>query len=550
MRGGGTVNADGFGVGWYPTATGTPVALPAGRADLDRPDPARAGRGDRAPARCWRRSRSRDGRHAGRRDGRRAVRRRAVAVQPQRRGAPAGRTRSAELAGALPVRDLLTLEAPTDAALLWALVRHRLRAGARLAEALAATVGRGRRRGPGLPAQPAAHRRHVGRGHDRGATRCRCAAAGGAVLVASEPLDDDPGWQPVPDRALRAWPRRRRRTSRAPLTECNRTLAIGEDTDERVTAGDPSAGADLDRALRADVRTGLTADPKWLPPKWFYDARGSELFEEITRLPEYYPTRAERAILAARAADDRRGHRREDAGRARLGLVGEDPAAARRATAARRAGHVRAAGRVGDARCGSPTARSPPTTRGCGCTASSATSPVTWTALPDRRRPAGGVPRRHHRQPAAGRAGRRSWPPCARRWSPAMAAARHRPGQGPGGAGAGLRRRGRGDRRVQPQRAAGDQPRAWTPTSTWTRSPTWRCWDPEQEWIEMRLRARRPMRGHGPARSTWTVDFAAGEEMRTEVSAKFRPDGHRGRAGRGRLRGRRSAGPTRTACSG
>jgi L-histidine Nalpha-methyltransferase len=50
-------------------------------------------------------------------------------------------------------------------------------------------------------------------------------------------------------------------------------------------------------ALREDVRTGLTSNPKWLPPKWFYDARGSELFEEITRLPEYYPARAERAIL-------------------------------------------------------------------------------------------------------------------------------------------------------------------------------------------------------------------------------------------------------------
>ncbi len=53
----------------------------------------------------------------------------------------------------------------------------------------------------------------------------------------------------------------------------------------------------LAEALRADARTGLTASPKHLPPKWFYDARGSELFEEITRLPEYYPTRAERAAL-------------------------------------------------------------------------------------------------------------------------------------------------------------------------------------------------------------------------------------------------------------
>ena len=57
------------------------------------------------------------------------------------------------------------------------------------------------------------------------------------------------------------------------------------------------------RALRDDVRAGLTADPKWLPPKWFYDARGSELFEEITRLPEYYPTRAEREILQARSGE-------------------------------------------------------------------------------------------------------------------------------------------------------------------------------------------------------------------------------------------------------
>lgn len=49
--------------------------------------------------------------------------------------------------------------------------------------------------------------------------------------------------------------------------------------------------------MATDVRTGLTATPKTLLPKYFYDARGSELFDEITRLPEYYPTRTERAIL-------------------------------------------------------------------------------------------------------------------------------------------------------------------------------------------------------------------------------------------------------------
>jgi L-histidine N-alpha-methyltransferase len=61
--------------------------------------------------------------------------------------------------------------------------------------------------------------------------------------------------------------------------------------------------SDLARSLRDDVRAGLTAPAKWLPPKWFYDARGSELFEEITRLPEYYPTRAERAVLTAHATE-------------------------------------------------------------------------------------------------------------------------------------------------------------------------------------------------------------------------------------------------------
>ncbi len=57
------------------------------------------------------------------------------------------------------------------------------------------------------------------------------------------------------------------------------------------------------QALEADVRGGLGATPKTLPPKWFYDDRGSELFDEITRLPEYYPTRRERAILDAHGAE-------------------------------------------------------------------------------------------------------------------------------------------------------------------------------------------------------------------------------------------------------
>lgn len=61
--------------------------------------------------------------------------------------------------------------------------------------------------------------------------------------------------------------------------------------------------ADVRAALAADVASGLTSTPKELPPKWFYDERGSDLFDQITRRPEYYPTRCERRILEDRAAD-------------------------------------------------------------------------------------------------------------------------------------------------------------------------------------------------------------------------------------------------------
>jgi L-histidine N-alpha-methyltransferase len=60
---------------------------------------------------------------------------------------------------------------------------------------------------------------------------------------------------------------------------------------------------DAAAALRADARAGLTSTPKTLPPRWFYDERGSELFDEITRLPEYYLTSAERSVLQTHAAD-------------------------------------------------------------------------------------------------------------------------------------------------------------------------------------------------------------------------------------------------------
>lgn len=60
--------------------------------------------------------------------------------------------------------------------------------------------------------------------------------------------------------------------------------------------------ADMRLSLEHDVRLGLGAPQKELPPKWFYDTRGSQLFEDITHLPEYYPTRREREILEREAS--------------------------------------------------------------------------------------------------------------------------------------------------------------------------------------------------------------------------------------------------------
>ncbi|WP_169789977.1 L-histidine N(alpha)-methyltransferase [Streptacidiphilus melanogenes] len=71
----------------------------------------------------------------------------------------------------------------------------------------------------------------------------------------------------------------------------------------RFTLDDRLPADHLAKALRNDVASGLTAEPKSLPPKWFYDAHGSELFEQITHLAEYYPTRAEQEILTRRAPE-------------------------------------------------------------------------------------------------------------------------------------------------------------------------------------------------------------------------------------------------------
>jgi glutamine amidotransferase len=206
MRGGGAVNADGFGAGWYPPAGGDDGApVPPARYRSDRPIWTDTGFAALAAVTVGT-----------------AV---LAAVRSATAGMPVTTTGAAPCAGgqwlfshngvvrgwpesvtgiaaALPVRDLLTLDAPTDAALLWALVRHRLRQGDDPGVALAETVltvaaaaAPGSRLnllltdGTAIWATTWTHALSV-------------RAAPGAVTVASEPTDAGPGWVPVPDRHL------------------------------------------------------------------------------------------------------------------------------------------------------------------------------------------------------------------------------------------------------------------------------------------------------------------------------------------------------------
>jgi dimethylhistidine N-methyltransferase len=70
-----------------------------------------------------------------------------------------------------------------------------------------------------------------------------------------------------------------------------------------LTQDAPKNARSIDPAFHHDIVTGLSRSPKATPPTWFYDRRGSELFEAITDLPEYYPTRTETALLARHGAD-------------------------------------------------------------------------------------------------------------------------------------------------------------------------------------------------------------------------------------------------------
>jgi len=336
----GTVNADGFGVGWY--ADGDPVPARYRRAapiwaDSSFTDVARVTR-SRAVLAAVRSAT--EGTEPGE-----------AAAAPYAAGrwlfshngaAPGWPGALAGLAAELPAADLLELEARCDSAVIWALVLRRLRAGAGPAAALAATVD-------SLAAAdvPGRFNLLLTDGETIAATAagdslCYLAGTSG-VVVASEPADDQPGWTEVPDgsvleattgavevRPIGAVPLGSAAQRAAPQDTAAQDTAA-QDTAARGAAplapraaatvstgavgergrGSAAGGAVvlerrlpdgfLARSLEQDAQTGLTAVPKSLPPKWFYDERGSELFDKITQLDEYYPTRAERAILRATA---------------------------------------------------------------------------------------------------------------------------------------------------------------------------------------------------------------------------------------------------------
>ena len=274
------------------------------------------------------------------------------------------------------------------------------------------------------------------------------------------------------------------------------------------------------RTRCASTPTGPALDPRTSRRSGSTTTAASQLFDEITRLPEYYPTRCERAILVERAHEIAQRDRRRHARRARIGNVGEDADPARRAA---RRGHdhalravrreradVARRGRRG--RAGVPGAST--------CTRSSATSTLTsarsraaagGSSRSSAGRSATSLPRRAGRVPARGRRRARS-----RRLLPA----RSRPRQGRRSPRSRVRRRAGRHRRVQQERARGDEPRARRRLRRRRASSTSRCSSTRRERIEMRLRSTDAHTVQVRALEL-DVPFAAGEEMRTEVSAKF-----------------------------
>jgi dimethylhistidine N-methyltransferase/ergothioneine biosynthesis protein EgtC len=303
----GTVNADGFGVGWYPNETDEADAT---GGDAGFPRPARY----RRAVPIWA--------DANLPELARTIRSHAVLAAV--RSATEGTTQDESAAapfrdgrwlfshnGAVPdwtrlptdltPAEMLALDAHSDSALLWAMTVRRLRQGEPPAGALAAVIRQV------ATARPTARLNLLlTDGHTIAATAWGDTlwyrTGPSTALVASEP-DDAPGeWREVPDRSLLL-----------ATTAGVRIIPLHAEhphhkephpmTDGGFTLTDRLPADYFTATLHADVRDGLGSAPRTLPPKWFYDKRGSDLFEQITRLPEYYPTRVEQEILTRRAPE-------------------------------------------------------------------------------------------------------------------------------------------------------------------------------------------------------------------------------------------------------
>ena len=277
---------------------------------------------------------------------------------------------------------------------------------------------------------------------------------------------------------------------------------------------------DIERALRADVRRGLTAQPKELPPKWFYDDRGCELFDAITRLPEYYPTETERAILRANAAEIARA-----SGADTLVELGSGTSDKTRTL-------LDAMARSGQLARFVPFEVNEATLRTAADQIAAAYPGIDVHAVVgDFEHHLGELPRGGTRLVAFLGSTIGNLDPAGRATFFAEVAAGLAPGDAlllgtdlvkdPGrlvaayddaaGVTADFNRNVL--RVLNRELDADFAPDAFAHVARW---------DPENEWIEMRLRAEREMavRVRG---LDLTVDFARGEQMRTEISAKFRP---------------------------
>jgi L-histidine Nalpha-methyltransferase len=278
----------------------------------------------------------------------------------------------------------------------------------------------------------------------------------------------------------------------------------------------------LSRALRADARAGLSGSPKTLPSKWLYDENGSELFEKITQLAEYYPTRAERSILAARA-----GEIAAATGASTLVELGAGAADKTRLLldALRAAGSLRSFVPVDVSEAALTEAARRVLASYPGLSVRAVVSDFEeHLGLPD-------VPGARLVAFLGGTIG--NLLPAERAAFLAAVRARLRPGDAlllgtdlvkdpavlhaayddPAGVSAAFNKNVLAV--LNAQLGANFELAAFDHVA---------LWDPQQEWIEMRLRSAGRQAVALPEIGL-TVEFAEGEEMRTQVSAKFRPGG-------------------------